>query len=54
MIAIIDYGAGNLRSVKKALTAIGEDCEDHTEKDQDKGTPGAGGIFVQPKVICVI
>ena len=29
-------------------------CEDHTEKDQDKGTPGAGGIFVQPKVICVI
>ena len=25
MIAIIDYGAGNLRSVKKALTAIGEE-----------------------------
>ena len=24
MIAIIDYGAGNLRSVQKALTAIGE------------------------------
>ena len=25
MIAIIDYGAGNLRSVEKALTAIGEE-----------------------------
>ena len=25
MIAIIDYGAGNLRSVQKALTAIGEE-----------------------------
>ena len=27
MIAIIDYGAGNLRSVEKALTAIGEYCD---------------------------
>ena len=27
MIAIIDYGAGNLRSVEKALTAIGEESD---------------------------
>lgn len=26
MIAIIDYGAGNLKSVEKAFTAIGETC----------------------------
>lgn len=26
MIAIIDYGAGNLRSVEKALLAIGQQC----------------------------
>ena len=26
MIAIIDYGAGNLKSVEKALLAIGKEC----------------------------
>ena len=32
MIAIIDYGAGNLRSVQKALTAIGE--EEYSDQRQ--------------------
>ena len=26
MIAIIDYDAGNLKSVEKALVSLGEDC----------------------------
>ena len=34
MIAIIDYGAGNLRSVEKALTAIGE--ESIVTRDRDE------------------
>ena len=29
MIAIVDYGAGNLVSVKKALDWLGQECVDH-------------------------
>ena len=36
MIAIIDYGAGNLRSIQRALEAHGEIDPDH----QRSGRPG--------------
>ena len=29
MIAIVDYGAGNLVSVKKALDWLGQECDHH-------------------------
>ena len=45
MIAIIDYGAGNLRSVEKALTAIGEESivtrDRHEILNADKVIPAA-------------
>lgn len=49
MIAIIDYGAGNLRSVKKALTAIGEESivtrDRHEILNADKVIlPGVGAF----------
>lgn len=34
MVAIIDYGAGNLSSVKKALDYLGADCEITQDKDK--------------------
>ena len=34
MIAIIDYGAGNIQSVAKALTHIGCDCLVTRNKDE--------------------
>jgi len=34
MIAIIDYDAGNLKSVEKALTFIGEDCTVTRDRDE--------------------
>ena len=34
MIAIIDYGAGNVRSVQKALKFIGAECEITNDKDK--------------------
>ena len=33
MICIIDYGAGNIESVRKALEYIGADCEVSADKD---------------------
>ena len=49
MIAIIDYGAGNLRSVEKALTAIGEESivtrDRHEILNADKVIlPGVGAF----------
>jgi len=29
MIAIVDYGVGNLRSVERALLHVGDPAEDH-------------------------
>ncbi len=34
MVAIIDYGAGNLQSVKKALDFLGYDCEITMDKEK--------------------
>ncbi len=52
MIAIIDYGAGNLRSVEKALTAIGEESivtrDRHEILNADKVIlPGVGALEMQ-------
>ena len=52
MIAIIDYGAGNLRSVQKALTAIGEESivtrDRHEILNADKVIlPGVGAFGYQ-------
>ncbi len=30
MIAIIDYDAGNIRSVEKALLALGQECHSYS------------------------
>lgn len=43
MIALIDYGAGNLTSVKKALTSLGADFAVPTAPDQ---CAAASGIIV--------
>ena len=40
MIAIIDYGAGNLRSVRKALQFIGAPCEITGDPDKIARAPG--------------
>ena len=40
MIALIDYGAGNLTSVKKALTALGADFAVPATPDQCEGAAG--------------
>ena len=49
MIALIDYGAGNLRSVHKALKHLGADVRLVTQPDQMKGAravvlPGVGAF----------
>lgn len=49
MIAIIDYDAGNLKSVEKALTALGKECvatrDFHEIKKADKVIlPGVGSF----------
>ncbi len=41
MIAIIDYGAGNVRSVQKALKFIGAECEITNDKDKIMNADGA-------------
>ncbi len=41
MIAIIDYGAGNLQSVEKALRHIGCDCRIASSPDNLSGAAGA-------------
>lgn len=41
MIAIIDYGAGNIQSVYKALKFIGADCEVTSDKDEILNADGA-------------
>ena len=41
MIAIIDYGAGNIQSVAKALTHIGCDCLVTRNKDEILKADGA-------------
>ena len=41
MIAIIDYGAGNIRSVSKALKHIGCDCFITNKKDEILSADGA-------------
>lgn len=38
MIAIIDYDAGNLKSVEKAFLALGEECV--VTRDHDSILPG--------------
>ena len=35
MIAIIDYDAGNIKSVEKALQKVGTGCCDHTRERAD-------------------
>lgn len=49
MIAIIDYNAGNLKSVEKALTALGQECvitrDYHAIQEADKVIlPGVGSF----------
>ena len=41
MIAIIDYGAGNIQSVYKALKFIGADCKFTSDKDEILNADGA-------------
>ena len=41
MIAIIDYGAGNIQSVYKALKFIGADCKVTSDKDESLNADGA-------------
>lgn len=41
MIAIIDYGAGNIQSVYKALNFIGADCKVTSDKDEILNADGA-------------
>lgn len=41
MIAIIDYGAGNIQSVYKALKFIGADCKVTGDKDEILNADGA-------------
>lgn len=41
MIAIIDYGAGNIQSVYKALKFIGADCKVTSDKDEIFNADGA-------------
>lgn len=41
MIAIIDYGAGNIQSVYKALKFIGADCKVTSDKDEVLNADGA-------------
>lgn len=41
MIAIIDYGAGNIQSVYKALKFIGADCKVTSDKDEILNANGA-------------
>lgn len=41
MIAIIDYGAGNIQSVNKALKYIGCDCVVTRDKDMILKADGA-------------
>jgi imidazole glycerol-phosphate synthase subunit HisH len=43
VIALIDYGAGNLTSVKKALTAVGVD---YRVPESPAGCAGAAGLIV--------
>ncbi len=43
MIAIIDYGAGNIQSVKKALTHIG--CEAFVTRDENKIMRADGAVL---------
>ena len=49
MVAIIDYGAGNLQSVKKALDFIGAECKITDNKDDINAAshsilPGVGSF----------
>lgn len=41
MIAIIDYGSGNIQSVYKALKFIGADCKVTSDKDEILNADGA-------------
>lgn len=41
MIAIIDYGAGNIQSIYKALKFIGADCKVTSDKDEILNADGA-------------
>lgn len=41
MIAIIDYGAGNIQSIYKALKFIGADCKVTSDKDEILKADGA-------------
>ena len=41
MIAIIEYGAGNIKSVYKALKFIGADCKVTSDKDEILNADGA-------------
>ena len=45
MIAVIDYGAGNLQSVIKAMNYIGSDCIVTNEKDIILNSDGAIRLF---------
>lgn len=49
MIAIVDYGAGNIFSVKNALDYLGLDCKLTSDKDEIKAAdavilPGVGAF----------
>ena len=47
MIAIIDYGAGNIQSVNKALKYIGCDCVVTRDKDMILKADGAGRRLIR-------
>jgi glutamine amidotransferase len=40
VIALVDYGAGNLTSVRKALAAVGADCFTPASPDEMRGLSG--------------
>lgn len=40
MIGIVDYGAGNLRSVKKAMEAVGHSCQTTSNPDEIEAFSG--------------
>ena len=53
MIAIVDYGMGNLRSVQKALEAVGHEATVTSDPDQVRRTdkailPGVGAFADAP------
>lgn len=49
MVAIIDYGAGNLSSVKKALDYLGAESE--ITQDKEKNIIGKSRYFARCRLV---